>query len=52
MQGKLIVKGGKLHASAETNVSLENYKIMVEESYKDRINDEIKLVIEFDYNPM
>lgn len=50
MKGKLTVKGGKISATAETNVSLENYKIIVEESYKDRINDKIKLVIEFNYS--
>lgn len=52
MKGTFIVKGGKLMATAETNVSLENYKITIEDSYKDRIKDEILLKIHFDYNAL
>lgn len=52
LNGKIVIHDGKISASAETEVSLENYKIEVEESYKDRINDLIKLDIKFDYSPM
>ncbi len=52
LKGSLVVKGTKLLATAETKVSLENYKITVEESYKDRINDDILLEIRFDYNAL
>lgn len=50
--GTIIVKGDAISAKTEFNVSLENFKIKVEESYKDRINDEIKLTIHFDYSKM
>lgn len=49
LKGNLVVNGDKINASAEMLVSLENYKIKVEENYKDRINDKIKLIINFDY---
>lgn len=52
LSGKLFVENGKTRAVAETVVSLKNYKIEIEDSYKDRIKDEIKLIIEFDYSPM
>lgn len=52
LQGKLIVDNGNISATAATEVSLANYKIMVEDSYKDRIKDEIKLIIEFHYSPL
>jgi hypothetical protein len=50
--GKITVSNGKISADTEFNVSLENYKIKIEEQYKDRINDEIRLVVHFDYNAM
>jgi len=51
-KGKLVVKSGTLIATTEFKISLEQYKIRVEEKYKDRINDEIKLTIHFELNPM
>lgn len=50
--GKLTISGDKIHATTEFYVSLQNYKIHIEESYKDRIKDEIKLTVTFDYNKM
>jgi hypothetical protein len=50
--GKLEIKNGKISASTEFDVSLENYKIKIEEQYKDRIKDDIRLVVHFDYNAM
>ena len=50
-EGKLSVKGGKITAKAIFIVSLANYKIEIEESYKDRIKDEIKLTVHFNYSP-
>ena len=51
-EGTLIIKNGKISASTEFTISLENYKIRIEEQYKDRIKDEIKLTVHFNYNPM
>lgn len=51
-EGKLSVKSGSIIASTEFLVSLEQYKIKVEEQYKDRINDQIKLTVHFDLKPM
>lgn len=45
----ITVKNGKISANTTIHISLANYKIKVEESYKDRINDDIKLVITFNY---
>ncbi len=50
--GELIIKSGVISASTEFFVSLEQYKIRVEEQYKDRINDKIKLTVRFDLKPM
>lgn len=50
-EGTLTVKGGKISASTVFNVSLANYKIEIEESYKDRIKDEIRLTVHFNYEP-
>lgn len=50
--GKMIVKDGKVSASTVFEVSLAAYQIKVEEKYKDRIKDEIKLTIHFDYAKM
>lgn len=50
--GKLVVSGGNISATTEFVVSLQAYKIKVEESYKDRINDEIKLTVKFAYVPL
>lgn len=50
--GTIVVAGGKVSASTEFLVSLENYKIKVEESYKDRIPDKIKLTLKFNYTKM
>ena len=49
-KGELIIKGDKVSAKTTFFVSLENYKIKIEENYKDRINDEIKLNISFNYS--
>jgi polyisoprenoid-binding protein YceI len=51
-QGKLIVSAGKIKASTEFIVLLEDYKIKVEESYKDRISDSVKLTVNLDYTKM
>jgi hypothetical protein len=51
-KGKLTVSGDKISGSTEFMVSLEKYKIRVEESYKDRIKDEIKLTVNFNYSKM
>lgn len=48
----LLVKGTSITAKTEFLVSLANYKIIIEDSYKDRIKDEIKLMVHFDYNKM
>jgi hypothetical protein len=50
--GKLEIKNPKISASTEFDVSLANYKIKIEEQYKDRIKDDIRLVVHFDYNAM
>jgi polyisoprenoid-binding protein YceI len=50
--GTLIVSGGKISASTEFLISLANYKIKVEESYKDRIPDNIKITLKFNYAKM
>ena len=50
--GKLIVSGGKITGTTEFYVSLANYGIKIEESYKDRIKDEIKLTVNFNYTKM
>ena len=51
-EGTLVVKNGKISAKTDFIVSLENYKIKIEENYKDRIKDEIKLTVHFDYQNM
>ncbi|MBA7534501.1 hypothetical protein ES705_26749 [subsurface metagenome] len=48
----LVVKSGTISGKTEFYVSLQNYKIKIEDQYKDRIKDEIKLEIHFDYKPM
>ncbi|MCP4311034.1 MAG: YceI family protein [Bacteroidetes bacterium] len=50
--GKLVVKGEIVTGTTEFEVSLAAYKIKVEEKYKDRIRDEIKIDLHFDYNLM
>lgn len=50
--GTLTIKGGKISARTEFTISLANYKIRVEEQYKDRIKDQIRLTVHFDYNKM
>ena len=50
--GKLTVKGENISASTVFEISLEAYKIEVEENYKDRINDNIRLTVHFDYSKM
>ena len=50
--GELIIKPEVISASTEFYISLEQYKIRVEEQYKDRIKDEIKLTVHFDLKPM
>jgi len=50
--GKLTIKSGKISGTTEFDVSLANYKIKIEEQYKDRIKDEIKLLVHFDYSAM
>lgn len=49
---KLVVNSGTITASTEFVISLAQYKIRVEEKYKDRINDEIKLTIHFELKAM
>jgi hypothetical protein len=51
-KGKITVSGEKITGSTEFMVSLEKYKIRVEERYKDRIKDEIKLTVNFNYTKM
>lgn len=51
-KGTLVVKSGTITASTEFTISLAQFKIRVEEKYKDRINDEIKLSIHFELKPM
>ena len=51
-EGKLIVNGDNIKANTEFLISLEKYKIEVEENYKDRIKDEIKLIVHFNYSKM
>jgi hypothetical protein len=51
-KGTLVVKSGTVTATAEMIISLEQYKIKVEEQYKDRINDKIRLAIHFELKPM
>lgn len=51
-KGTFTVKNGNVSAKTSFDVSLENYKILVEESYKDRIKDTIKLDIHFNYSKM
>lgn len=50
-KGKLIIKDGLISANSVFMISLAAYKIKIEESYKDRINDEIRLTVNFDYKP-
>ncbi len=51
-KGELVVKSGVISASTVFNVSLQNFKIEVEKSYRDRINDDIKLMVKFNYSAM
>ncbi|TLX76218.1 YceI family protein [Labilibacter sediminis] len=51
-KGELIVKNGNISGLLTFDVSLANYKIEVEENYKDRIKDAIKLSVHFDYKPL
>jgi hypothetical protein len=48
-EGTVAVKDGKISATTEFIVSLAQHKIKIEKNYKDRIKDEIKLIIHFDY---
>ncbi len=50
--GNLTIKGGKISAKTEFFISLEKYKIQIEENYKDRIKDEIQLIVHFNYLPL
>lgn len=50
-KGTLEIKDGKVSAHLKFTVSLAAYKIEIEESYKDRIKDEIQLTVEFSYDP-
>jgi len=47
--GELKIVGGKIEASSVFIISLESYKIKIEESYKDRIQDKIRLTVNFKY---
>ena len=51
-EGILVVKDETITSKAEFFISLANYKIKIEESYKDRIKDEIKLTVQFNYTKM
>ncbi|MCD6180327.1 MAG: YceI family protein [Bacteroidales bacterium] len=50
-KGIITVKDGLISAESEFHISLENYKVKVEKSYKKAIKDEILLKIKFDYKP-
>jgi len=49
---EITVKAGKISAKCNMVVSLANYKIKIEPSYKDRIKDEIQLKMNFAYEPV
>jgi hypothetical protein len=51
-QGTLTVTGGKLVANAEFLVTIADYGIEVEESYKDRIPEKMKITLQFNYAKM
>jgi len=51
-KGEIVVLGDKITAKTTLLVSLEKFKIKIEDSYKDRINDEIKLDVHFNYQPL
>jgi len=48
---KFIIKGGKVTGKCQLHVSLAAYKVKIEESYKDRISDDVLLTINFDFLP-
>jgi len=48
-KGKLVIAGGKVIGQSEFNISLANYKVKIEESYKDRIDDKVVLTMKFIY---
>lgn len=50
-KAKITVKGGSISATTQFSVSLENYGIKVEKSYKDAIKDDVLLKINFSYQP-
>lgn len=50
-KGKITVKDGLISAESVFHISLENYKVKVEKSYKKAINDEILLKMKFNYQP-
>ncbi len=49
--GTMTVEGKTLKFKTTFTVSLENHGIKIEESYKDRMKDEIELKLNFEYNP-
>lgn len=50
--GELVVRGETITGTTGFEVSLSAYKIKVEEKYKDRIRDEIRIDLHFEYNLM
>lgn len=48
-KGKLVIKGGKVSGESAFPISLANYKVKIEESYKDRIDDKVALTMSFNY---
>jgi hypothetical protein len=49
-KGKLVIKGGKVEGTSTMNISLANYKVKIEESYKDRIDDKVALSMDLKYD--
>ena len=47
----IMIKNQLISASSEFDVSLEAYKIKIENAYKDSIKDDILLKIHFEYKP-
>lgn len=49
--GTIRVNNGQIAGKAKFIVSLEGYKIKIEDQYKNRIKDEIELNVSFNYQP-
>ena len=48
-KGKVTIKDGKVAGESALTISLANYKVKIEESYKDRIDDKVALTMNFKY---